>query len=58
VGFAGDAASTANSSDIEMNKQYAPARIEPSPGGPRTQAANFFLLKNRRAVDRVRAPLR
>lgn len=38
-----------------MNKQDAPARIEANPSGPRTQAANFFLLKkNRRAVDRVR----
>jgi hypothetical protein len=42
VGFAGDAASTANSSDIEMNKQDAPARIEAKSGRPAHQAANFF----------------
>jgi hypothetical protein len=57
LGFAGDAASIANISGGHRNEQAGRTRASrPTPSGPRTQAANFFLLKNRRAVDRVRAP--
>jgi len=42
VGFAGDAASTANSLDIEMNKQDAPARIETKSERPAHPSRQFF----------------
>jgi hypothetical protein len=42
VGFADDAKSTANSSDIEMNKQDAPARIEAKSGRPAHPSRQSF----------------
>jgi hypothetical protein len=46
LGFAGDAASIANISGGHRNEQAGRTRASrPTPSGPRTQAANFFLLK-------------
>jgi hypothetical protein len=42
--------------DIEINKQDAPARIEANPSGPRTQAADFFLLKKKSPRGGSRSP--